>query len=149
MKSMRSNLKYASIAAICAFTLTTTPLHAQFDDSSAGSRALTGRGIIPLKNQERETPVTNNITNTTQQITQVIQPTITKATGSASGFRFATAWANCSPGTTLVGGGGSCSADNGYAAMPTSQPNDNSWQVICDAFQGGNVTANAWATCSN
>ena len=152
MKSLKKTVKYGSIAAICAFALTSAPLHAQFDDSTAGSRALSGRGIVPLKNQERETPVTNNITNTTQQvtqqITQVVQPNVSTASGSAYGNRFATAWANCGSGT-LLGGGGSCSADNGYAAMPTSQPNGNSWQVICDAFQGGNVAANAWATCSN
>lgn len=148
MKSLKTTVKNGSIAAICAFALTSAPLHAQFDDSTAGSRALSGRGIVPLKNQERETPVTNNITNTTNQITQVIQPIITTESGSASGLRFATAWANCG-GAKLVGGGGSCSADNGYAAMPTSQPNGNSWQVICDAFQGGFVTANSWATCSN
>lgn len=135
-------------AAIAAFALF-APINSSAQADSTNTVRLTGVPVVKLRNQERETPVTNNITNTTQQVTQVIQPTITTASGSASGFRFATAWANCSPGTTLVGGGGSCSADNGYAAMPTSQPNGNSWLVICDAFQGGNVTANSWATCSN
>ncbi len=121
---------------------------AQADSSDVPPLRGTPR-VLPLAMQERETPVTNNITNTTQQITQVIQSTISTASGSASGLRFATAWANCSPGTTLVGGGGSCSAGNGYAAMPTSQPNGNSWMVVCDAFQGGFVNASSWATCSN
>lgn len=120
---------------------------AQADSSDVPPLRGTPR-VLPLAMQERETPVTNNITNTTQQITQVIQPNISTASGSAYGFRFATAWANCG-GATLVGGGGSCSADNGFAAMPTSQPNGNSWMVVCDAFQGGNVSANSWATCSN
>jgi hypothetical protein len=117
-------------------------------DSTTGSRALQGRPIVSLQNQERETPVINNTTQVTQQITQVIQPSISTASGSGSGFRFANAYASCGGGT-LVGGGGSCQAANGYASMPTSQPNGNGWQVICDAFQGGNVDAYAWATCSN
>lgn len=120
---------------------------AQADSSDVPPLRGTPR-VLPLAMQERETPVTNNITNTTNQVTQVIQPNITTASGSGYGFRFATAWANCS-GATLVGGGGSCNADNGFAAMPTSQPNGNSWMVVCDAFQGGNVSASSWATCSN
>lgn len=138
-------------AAIAAFALF-APINASAQADSTNTVRLTGVPIVKLRNQERETPVTNNITNTTQQvtqqITQVVQPNVSTASGSAYGNRFATAWANCGSGT-LLGGGGSCSADNGYAAMPTSQPNGNSWQVICDAFQGGNVAANAWATCSN
>lgn len=141
---MKKSTIYA--ATILSLTLIGTAL-AQVD--SGGVPPLRGNPrLLPLALQERETPVTNNITNTTQQVTQVIQPTITTASGSASGLRFATAWANCG-GATLVGGGGSCSAGNGYAAMPTSQPNGNSWMVVCDAFQGGFVTASSWATCSN
>lgn len=124
-------------------------------DSTTGNGAGNWNAVIPrghLDLPAAPTPIVYQNTYTTQQvtqqITQVIQPSITTATGSSSGNRFATAWANC-PSGTLVGGGGSCSADNGYAAMPTSQPNGNSWQVICDAFQGGNVSASAWATCSN
>lgn len=116
-----------------------------FDDSSCGSRALTGIPKIALKNQELQ-PMGSPVYNT--NVTQVVQPNVTTTSGSASGFRFATAWANCGGGI-LLGGGGSCRADNGYAAMPTSQPNGNNWQVTCDAFQGGNVVASAWATCSN
>ena len=134
-------------AAIAAFALF-APINSSAQADSTNTVRLTGVPVVKLRNQERETPLTNNITNTTQQVTQVIQPTITTASGSASGLRFATAWANCG-GATLVGGGGSCSAGNGYAAMPTSQPNGNSWMVVCDAFQGGFVTASSWATCSN
>ena len=145
MKSMK--LRTACLVVVSASAvLFGSSAMSQSDSSNVP--ALRGTPIVPLRLQQRETPVVNNITNTTNQITQVIQPSITTAAGSASGFRFATAWANCG-GATLVGGGGSCNADNGYAAMPTSQPNGNSWQVICDAFQGGNVTANSWATCSN
>jgi hypothetical protein len=113
-------------------------------DSTSGNKALRGRPVLPLQNQERETPVTNNIT----QVTQVIQPNITQVSASGSGFRFGHAYASCGGGT-VVGGGGYCDAANGYASMPTSQPNGNGWQVVCDAFQGGNVTAVAVATCSN
>jgi|GEM_PF-4467932 len=102
---------------------------------------------LPLAMQELQIIPPANVNNITN-VTQVVQPNVTTAAGSASGFRFATAWANCG-GATLLGGGGSCRADNGYAAMPTSQPNGNNWQVTCDAFQGGNVVASAWATCSN
>ncbi len=141
-------LSYLTAAASAVLALTfTSSVYSQADSGSVPPLRGTPR-ILPLSMQERETPVTNNITNTTQQITQVIQPNITTASGSGYGFRFATAWANCG-GATLVGGGGSCNADNGFAAMPTSQPNGNSWMVVCDAFQGGNVSASAWATCSN
>ena len=119
--------------------------YAQFHDSSIGTNALRGNPVIQQKYLPAQpTPIVNNVTN----VTQVVQPNVTTASGSSYGYRFATAWANCGGGQTLLGGGGSCSADNGYAAMPTSQPNGNSWQVICDAFQGGNVAASAWSTCS-
>ena len=102
-------------------------------DSTTGNGALNGTPLIPLKYQERETPVTNNITNTTQQITQVIQPSISTSYGVGDGFRFANAYAGCG-GAVMVGGGGTCQAADGYAAMPTSQPNGNGWQVVCDAL---------------
>lgn len=112
-------------------------------DSTSGNRALQGRGIVLLQNQERETPVVNNLT----QVTQVVQPNIGTTYGTGDGIRFANAYADCGNGT-LLGGGGVCQAADGYASMPTSQPNGNGWQVICDAFQGGYVVAQATAKCS-
>lgn len=119
------------------------------DDSTCGNGALNGyTPKIPLKYQERETPVVNNVTNTTNQITQVVQPNITTSSGSGDGIRFANAYAGCGS-AVMVGGGGTCEAADGYASMPTSQPNGNGWQVVCDAFNGGYVIARVWATCSN
>lgn len=119
-----------------------------FDDSTCGNGAGRGTPQIPLKYQERETPVVNNVTNTTNQITQVVQPNITTSSGSGDGIRFANAYAGCGS-AVMVGGGGTCEAADGYASMPTSQPNGNGWQVVCDAFNGGYVIARVWATCSN
>lgn len=143
MKSFKASAKYLFITAICIAAI--TPLHAQFQDSATGSRALSGRGIIPLKNQERETPVTNNIT----EVTQVVQPNTFVASGSGLGYNSAQAYAACGGGNVLLGGGGSCSNGQGLVSIATSQPNGNGWLIACGAgFQDGMVQATAYATCS-
>lgn len=115
-------------------------------DSTTGNGALNWRAIIPLYAQERETPVVNN--TTVQQITQVVQPNAGTTSAQGSGIHFANAYASCNAGGTLLGGGGSCRAVNGYASMPTSQPSGNGWQIECDAFEQGYVVATAYANCS-
>jgi len=148
MKLLKTTAKYLSLVGVCGFALTSAPLHAQFDDSTAGSRALAGRGIIPLKNQERETPVTNNITNTTNQITQVVQPNTYQVSGYGQGPTTAQAWANCGGGT-LLGGGGSCTDNSGLVAVGSSEPSGNSWVIGCQSLNYRQVYATAYAVCSS
>lgn len=125
-------------------------------DSTCGNGAMNWRAITPLYAQERETPVVNNITNTTQnvtqqvtqQVTQVVQPNTYQANGSGSGWRQASAYADCG-GSTLLGGGGSCSAPEGFTVLATSQPQGNGWIVTCDTTKDQMNYASAYAVCSN
>ena len=72
------------------------------------------------------------------------------AYGSDSALRWPNAYAYCPAGTTLVGGGGSCSSDAGigWVHMVGSHPiNNNVWRAFCDTEKGQYVTAQAWAIC--
>lgn len=136
--------------AIAVFIAVTGALFAGYAsaqaDSTSGNRALQGRPIVLLQNQERETPVINN--TTVQQITQVVQPNTYQASGYGSGYNAAAAYADCGGGT-LLGGGGSCSNGVGLVAVATSQPSGNGWYLVCGAgFQDGIVDATAYAVCS-
>lgn len=116
-------------------------------DSTSGNRALQGRPIVLLQNQERETPQVTNTTNVTQLVTQVVQPNTYQANGSGAGWRFASAYADCG-GATLLGGGGSCWAPQGFTVLATSQPNGNGWLVSCDTTKDQDNYASAYAICS-
>lgn len=141
---MKTLFRKTSVILLITVAFASISAYAQFADSSAGRNALRGNPVIDQKYLPAQpTPIVNNIT----QVTQVIQPSVSVSEGIGDGIRFANAYADC--GGVLLGGGGSCTAADGYASMPTSQPNGNGWQVICDAFQGGYVVARAWATCSN
>lgn len=119
---------------------------AQADSSDVPPLRGTPR-VLPLAMQERETPVTNNITNTTQQITQVVQPNTYQVSGNGSGPTTAAAWANCGGGT-LLGGGGSCNDGQGLVAVGSSQPSGNSWVIGCQSLNYNYVWATAYAVCS-
>lgn len=136
----------AAIAAIATFVLI-APINSSAQSDSTNTVRLTGVPIVKLRNQERETPVTNNITNTTNQITQVVQPNTYQVSGSGSGPTTAQAWANCGGGT-LLGGGGSCTDYTGLVAVGSSEPSGNSWVVGCQSLNYNQVYANAYAICS-
>lgn len=114
-------------------------------DSTSGNRALQGRGIVPLQNQERETPVINN--NSTTNVTQVVQPRTYQVSGQGSGQTTAQAYADCGGGT-LLGGGGTCNDLNGLVAVAGSQPSGNSWVIGCQSLNYKVVFATAYAVCS-
>lgn len=104
--------------------------------------------VLPLSMQERETPVTNNITNTTNQITQVVQPNTYRVSGSGTGPTTASAWANCGGGT-LLSGGGSCTDFTGLVAVGSSEPSGNAWVIGCQSLNYRQVFATAYAICSS
>ena len=137
-------------AAIAAFALF-APINSSAQADSTNTVRLTGVPIVKLRNQERETPVTNNITNTTQQvtqqITQVVQPNTYQVSGSGQGPTTAAAWANCGNGT-LLGGGGSCTDGQGLVAVGSSEPSGNSWVIGCQSLNYYQVYATAYAVCS-
>ena len=139
----------AAASAILALTFTSS-VYSQADSGSVPPLRGTPR-ILPLSMQERETPVTNNITNTTQQvtqqITQVVQPNTYQVSGSGQGQTTAAAWANCGGGT-LLGGGGSCNDYSGLVAVASSEPSGNSWVIGCQSLNYKVVYATAYAVCS-
>ncbi len=141
----KSNILKAG-AAIAAFALF-APINSSAQADSTNTVRLTGVPIVKLRNQERETPVTNNITNTTNQVTQVVQPNTYQTSGSGSGQTTASAYAGCGGGT-LLGGGGSCNDGQGLVAVANSQPNGNGWSVGCQSLNYNVVYANAFAVCS-
>ena len=118
-----------------------------FDDSTCGNGAGRGTPQIPLKYQERETPVVNNVTNTTQQVIQIVQPNTFQVSGSGAGQTTATAQADCGGGT-LLGGGGTCSDGQGLVAVAGSSPVGNSWVIGCQSLNYKPVFATANAICS-
>ena len=100
-------------------------------DSTTGNRALTGRGIVPLANQERETPVVNHNSYITQTV-------------GLSGRVFQVGgwdWATCPGGSTLISGGGYCST-----AIEASERSGNSWHIKCDS--GSSSSQNVFAMCA-
>lgn len=133
-------------AAIAAFALF-APINSSAQADSTNTVRLTGVPIVKLRNQERETPVTNNITNTTNQVTQVVQPNTYQVSGSGQGPTTAAAWANCGGGT-LLGGGGSCTDNQGLVAVGSSEPSGNSWVIGCQSLNYNWVFATAYAVCS-
>lgn len=133
----------AAIAAIALFA----PINSSAQADSTNTVRLTGVPIVKLRNQERETPVTNNITNTTNQVTQVVQPNTYQVSGSGQGPTVAQAWANCGGGT-LLGGGGSCNDGQGLVAVGSSEPSGNSWVIGCQSLNYYQVYATAYAVCS-
>lgn len=138
-------MKKLIILSVAIAAISFTGLALSQADSTSGNRALQGRGIVPLQNQERETPVINN--NTTQQITQVVQPRTFQVSGQGSGQTTAQAYADCGGGT-LLGGGGSCNDLNGLVAVAASQPSGNSWVIGCQSLNYNRVFATAYAVCS-
>lgn len=116
-------------------------------DSTTANRALQGRPLVLLQNQERETPQVTNTTNVTQLVTQVVQPNTYQSSGSGSGWRVASAYADCG-GATLLGGGGSCWAPQGFTVLATSQPNGNGWLAVCDTTKDQDNYASSYAICS-
>ncbi len=140
-------LSYLTAAASAVLALTfTSSVHSQADSGSVPPLRGTPR-ILPLSMQERETPVTNNITNTTNQITQVVQPNTYQASGSGSGQTNAQAVASCGGGT-LLGGGGSCNDGFGLVAVASSEPSGNSWVIGCSSLNYRWVNATSYAVCS-
>jgi hypothetical protein len=136
--------------AIATFALF-APINSFAQADSTNTVRLTGVPIVKLRNQERETPVTNNITNTTNQITQVVQPNTYQVANSSAGNPVAAASVSCGGGT-LLGGGGTCN-DNitAWSTVSQSYPSGNSWVVQC-ASENTNprwVFATAYAVCSN
>lgn len=142
---MKSKVKLTALATIailacCAFSLQAT---AQAD-STSGNKALRGRPVVPLQNQERETPVTNNITQVTQ-----VSSGMDGAYSSQSangGYSVASAYASCGGGK-VVSGGVSC---GGYAVAIASEPNGNGWYGVCSRTAGnenGYVSISTTAIC--
>lgn len=115
------------------------------DDSTCGSRALTGRGIVPLRNQERETPVVNN--TTVNQITQVVQPNTYQTASSGYGYHNSSAYASCG-GAKVLSGGVACDAGGQTTSVTYTRPEGNGWYGSC-LTESGFVTTTAYAVCSN
>lgn len=79
MKSVTSIFKTAAIASVLSVLAAGSAFAQQAGcDSTCGSRSLRGTPIVPLANQERETPqITNNsTTNVTQLVTQSATPDV-------------------------------------------------------------------------
>lgn len=74
---MTSVFKKPAVAALIALSsvLFAGQAFAQAD-STSGNRALQGRPLVLLQNQERETPQVTNTTNVTQLVTQSATPDI-------------------------------------------------------------------------
>ena len=115
------------------------------DDSTCGSRALSGTAKIPLKNQELQVIPPANVTNVTN-VTQIVQPNTYKVSGTGSGQTTATAQADCGGGT-ILGGGGTCNDDQGLVAVAGSSPVGNSWVIGCQSLNYKPVFATATAIC--
>lgn len=62
-------------------------------------------------------------------------------------YRWPSATASCGSDEVVVGGGGSCSADNGWTFLKRSYPDNNGWNVSCDTPEKKNNTARAYAIC--
>lgn len=138
-------MKKLIILSVAIAAISFTGLALSQADSTSGNRALQGRGIVPLQNQERETPVINN--NSTTNVTQVVQPRTYQVSGQGSGQTTAQAYADCGGGT-LLGGGGTCNDLNGLVAVAGSQPSGNSWVIGCQSLNYKVVFATAYAVCS-
>lgn len=142
MKSMKLRTVCLVVASASALLFGSSAM-SQSDSSNVP--ALRGTPIVPLRLQQRETPVVNNIT----QVTQTIQPDTYVASGGGSGYNIAAANADCGGGGVLLSGGGSCENGQGLVAVASSQPNGNGWYLVCGAgFQDGPVNATAYAVCS-
>jgi hypothetical protein len=111
---------------------------------------MTGSFVVPLVNQERETPVVNNITNVTQQVTQVVPFNTYLALASGGGTTSSAAYADCGGGK-LVSGGVECRDGSGAHVAPRiSRPNGNGWYAACHSiFAGGAVSTNVTAICTS
>lgn len=107
---------------------------------------LRGIPIVRLVNQERETPVVNNITNVTQQVTQVVQPNTYEVSNGSGGWNVAAVSVDCGGGK-MLSGGGNCSGP-GLTALTISQPNGNGWYARCDGVNDGGVGVSVYAVCS-
>lgn len=116
-------------------------------DSTTAPRALQGRPIVLLQNQERETPQVTNTTNVTQQITQVVQPNTYQTASSGGGFSSSGAYASCG-GSTLLSGGVTCDSGAQTTSVTYTQPSGNGWYGSCLASDSQWVTTTAFAVCS-
>ena len=141
MKSVKLRTACLVVASASAVLFGSSAM-SQSDSSNVP--ALRGTPIVPLRLQQRETPVVNNIT----QVTQVVQPNTYQTSGSGSGQTTASAYAGCGGGGTLLGGGGSCNDGQGLVAVAVSQPNGNGWSVGCQSLNYNVVYADAYAVCS-
>lgn len=141
-------LTYYTAAASAVLALTfTSSVYSQADSGSVPPLRGTPR-ILPLSMQERETPVTNNITNTTNQITQRVQPDTYQVAASGGGIGTSAAAVGCGA-DSLVGGGGSCYDGAGLVAVGSSIPyGGNGWYVGCQSLNGQPITATVYAVCS-
>jgi hypothetical protein len=111
---------------------------------------MTGSFVVPLVNQERETPVVNNITNVTQQVTQVVPFTTYAVLAYGAGNTSSAAYASCGGGK-LVSGGVTCSDYSGAHAAPRiSEPSGNGWYAACHSISSGTtVHTKVTAICSS
>jgi hypothetical protein len=150
-------LTYLTAAASAVLALTfTSSVYSQADSGSVPPLRGTPR-ILPLSMQERETPVTNNITNTTNQITERVQPNTYSRwggqSGGGAGTWLATAYAYCNAGDTVISGGGSCTSNsNSFGRAKESYPVGGGWAYQCGADENGSdgrIWATANVVCSN
>lgn len=142
MKSIKLRTACLVVASASAVLFGSSAM-SQSDSSNVP--ALRGTPIVPLRLQQRETPVVNNIT----QVTQIISPTTYQNSGSAGGIGLATAAVGCNGSDSLVGGGGSCSDGAGLVAIASSVPyTSNGWYIGCQSLNGNPLTATVYAVCS-
>ena len=142
---------YFCAAAFCLSVLSTTSSFAQFDDSSTGYRALNGRAEIPLNNQQRETPVVNNITQVTQ-VSSGMEGSYAQSSGwngGGNGTWIAVSSASCGGGKVVSGGGQCNDFVSSWARIQQSYQSGNSWVLVCAAGAAGEgaIYSNAQVVC--
>lgn len=137
-------LATVAFAAITGIAQAAPACNATGTCDSTNVTILRGVPIVRLVNQERETPVINNIT----QVTQVVQPNTYQTASSGGGFSSSAAYASCG-GSTLLSGGVTCDSPAQTTSVTYTQPSGNGWYGSCMTSDAQWVTTTAFAVCSN
>jgi hypothetical protein len=147
--------KFMSAAIVISLMTCAMGVFAQADSSNVPP--LRGNPIVKLPLQERETPVVNNITNVTQNVTQqLISSGMDGAYTSTSGWNgggagtyAAQSYASCGGGKVVSGGGECTDFASSWTRLQSSFPSGNGWVAVCAAAadNGGAVYAQAFVVC--
>lgn len=155
---MKTGFKKTMAAAALALT-GLLPIGQAFAqaDSTTGNGALNWRALVPLYSQERETPVVNNTTQVTQNVTQqLISSGMDGAYTNTSGWNGGGAgtwevasYASCNGGKVVSGGGQCTDFTTSWSRLKSSYPSGNGWVAVCaaDGASNGAIYAAAEVVC--